>query len=71
MAQIINLRTWKKRAGRAADRALADGNSARFGRSKALKKLEQARADRERDSLDAHRIDRAGLTEGDDAPEDR
>ena len=55
MAEIINLRTWKKRAERAAGKAEADGNAARFGRSKALKKLEQARADRERTMLEAHR----------------
>jgi hypothetical protein len=64
MAEIINLRTWKKQAARAAGKLQADGNAARFGRSKALKKLEQARADKDRSTLDLHRVENPGA----DAP---
>ena len=74
MAEIINLRTWKKRADRASDKAEADGNAARFGRSKALKKLEQARADKDRTALEGHRRDHAAdraasVGDGGDAPD--
>ena len=55
MAEIINLRSWKKKTSRAAEKSEADGNAARFGRSKALKKLEQARASKDRSDLDGHR----------------
>lgn len=55
MAGIVNLRQAKKARGRAERRAQGDENAARFGRSKALKALEKARADKERDDLDQHR----------------
>lgn len=55
MAEVINLRTARKARARAAARAAADENAARFGRTKALKALEQARAEKARAGLDAHR----------------
>ncbi|MBS0565418.1 MAG: DUF4169 family protein [Proteobacteria bacterium] len=55
MAEIVNLRQAKKARERAEKRAQGDENAARFGRTKALKALEKARADKERDALDQHR----------------
>lgn len=55
MAEVINLRTARKARARTAARAEADANAVRFGRSKALKALEKARADKDRAALDAHR----------------
>lgn len=57
MAEIINLRQAKKIRARAEKRAAADENAARSGRSKALKALEKARADKERAALDGHKRD--------------
>ncbi len=55
MAEIVNLRAARKERDRAKKRAEADENAARFGRTKALKALEKARAEKSRDALDAHR----------------
>lgn len=62
MAEVINLRMARKARNRAAARAEADGNAARFGRTKALKALEKARAEKERSRLDGHLLapDRTG-----------
>jgi len=57
MAEIVNLRQARKARDRAAARLQADGNAAKHGRTKALKKLEEARADKARAALDAHRRD--------------
>lgn len=54
MAEVVNLRAARKARDRAKARVEADENAARFGRSKALKALEKARADRARASHDAH-----------------
>lgn len=59
MAEIINLRQARKDRTRAEKRAAADENAARHGRSRALKLLEKARNERQRDLLDAHRRDGA------------
>lgn len=59
MAEIINLRQARKDRARAEKRAAGDENAARHGRSRALKLLEKARNERERDLLDAHRRDGA------------
>ena len=61
MADVVNLKRFKKRAGREASARDADANRARFGRTKSERALEQARASRARDLLDQHRI------EGEDA----
>jgi Domain of unknown function (DUF4169) len=57
MADIINLRQVRKAKTRDEKRAAADENAARHGRSKALRALEEARNDRARAALDAHRLD--------------
>ena len=45
MAEIINLRAVKKARSKTESRAQADANAAKFGRTKAERTLEQARAD--------------------------
>ena len=55
MAEIVNLRQAKKQAARKAARSAADANAARFGRSKAERALEEARAEKAASNLDAHR----------------
>ena len=59
-AQSVNLRLARKRHARKARRRAADENAARHGQSKAARRLAEARADRARRMLDAHR------REGDD-----
>ncbi len=55
MAQVVNLRSARKRSEKAKDRAKAAENAVRFGRSKALKELERARADRAAALIEAHK----------------
>lgn len=57
MAEIINLRQAKKQAARKAAKAQGDANAARFGRSKADKDLDRARADKAARDLDGHKRD--------------
>ena len=57
MAEIVNLNRFRKQAARAEARATADANAAKFGRTKAQKKLEEAEAARARAALEAHRRD--------------
>jgi hypothetical protein len=59
---IVNLRAARKLRERAKRRAEADANAAKFGQSKAGRKLHQARADMARATLDAHR--REGQDDG-------
>jgi len=54
MAEIANLRAARKARDRAAKKAEADQNAAKFGRSKAEKQLEAAEADKARRNLDRH-----------------
>ncbi len=60
MAEVVNLRAVRKARERAEARAAADENAARFGRTKALKALEKARAEKARATLDAHRREEPG-----------
>jgi len=53
----VNLNRVRKQKARAADKARADENAARFGRNKAQKALERAQADKARAMLDQHRRD--------------
>lgn len=53
----VNLNRVRKQKARAADKARANQNAARFGRTKAQKALEQAQADKARAVLDQHRRD--------------
>jgi len=55
MADIINLRAAKKAQTRAKTRAQGDENAAKFGRTKAEKSLQSARAAKARADLDAHK----------------
>ncbi|MDU8913186.1 DUF4169 family protein [Aestuariicoccus sp. MJ-SS9] len=52
MAKIVNLNRFRKGKARAEKRAEADENAVRFGRSKAQKELEAARAEKARRDLD-------------------
>jgi hypothetical protein len=55
MAEVVNLRQAKKQAARKAARAAGDANAAKFGRTKAERDLQAARAEQERARLDQHR----------------
>jgi phage protein D len=54
MAEVANLRVARKARDRAAKKAEADQNAAKFGRSKGEKQLEAAEADKARRNLDGH-----------------
>ena len=54
MAEIVNLRTARKAKEREKSRATGDENAAKFGRTKAEKNLEKARAEKARRDLDGH-----------------
>ena len=54
MAEVINLRQAKKQEARKAARSTADANAAKFGRTKAERELEQARAEKAARDLDGH-----------------
>ncbi|MFB9150228.1 DUF4169 family protein [Roseovarius ramblicola] len=53
----VNLNRVRKQKARAAKKARADGNAARFGRTRAQKAEDAAAAARARAHLDAHRRD--------------
>jgi hypothetical protein len=55
MAEIVNLGRAKKQAARKAARSTADANAAKFGRTKAEREAERARAEKAARDLDAHR----------------
>jgi Domain of unknown function (DUF4169) len=57
MAEIINLRAARKRAKRDDDAKRAQAMRRAHGRSKAERLLEQARNDKARRDLEAHRIE--------------
>ncbi|MFD2173694.1 DUF4169 family protein [Rhodobacter lacus] len=57
MAEIVNLNRFRKSAAKAEARAAADANAAKFGRTKAQKKLEEAQAERARTTLEGARRD--------------
>jgi hypothetical protein len=54
-AEVVNLRARRKAAARAADRATADANAAKHGRTKAEKARDRALADKSERELDGHR----------------
>ena len=54
MAEVVNLRAAKKTLARAKKRAQGAENAAIFGRTKAQKDLEKARAEKAAADLDAH-----------------
>lgn len=55
MAEVINLRQFKKQAARRAARAEADANAVKFGRTMAMKKREAEDASRAKAALDGHK----------------
>lgn len=57
MAEIVNLRQAKKQAARKAARAKGDENAAKFGRTRAERDLERARAEKAARDLEAHKRD--------------
>lgn len=57
MADIVNLRTARKRKARDAKDAQAAENRIKFGRTKAEKDLEKAKAALEAKRIDAHKRD--------------
>lgn len=57
MAGIVNLARAKKQAARKAVRSAADANAVKFGRTKAARDLDQAKAEKAAQDLDAHRRD--------------
>ena len=57
MAEVVNLKRFKKRTERAQSAKEADANRARFGRTKSERVLEERRAERADGLLDQHRID--------------
>jgi Domain of unknown function (DUF4169) len=57
MATIVNLRTARKRSKRCQAEAEAAANRLAHGRPKAGQNLERVRRDKERRSLDQHRIE--------------
>jgi hypothetical protein len=56
MADVINLKRFKKGIEREQAAKQADANRARFGRSKAERTAEQRRKERAADVLDQHRL---------------
>ena len=66
MAEIINLRQARKQKDRDAARARGTEAAAKSGRSKALKALEKARADKDARDLDGKRRDGLNGTEAAD-----
>jgi hypothetical protein len=57
MAPIVNLRTERKRAKRRQAEEKAAANRLAFGRPKAERNLERSRRDKDKTSLDQHRIE--------------
>ena len=57
MADVINLKRFKKRNEREQSAKQADANRARFGRTKAERAHDEHRKDRAGDLLDQHKLD--------------
>ena len=55
MSEIVNLSKTRKAKARASKKVRAGENAVKFGRTKAAKALEKAKADKARTDLDAHR----------------
>lgn len=53
--KVVSLSKVRKAMSRAEKRACADANAAKFGRTKAEKDADKARADKARRSLDGHK----------------
>jgi hypothetical protein len=57
MADVVNLKRFKKRVEREESAQQAEANRTRFGRTKSERTLDQRRTNRANDLLDQHRID--------------
>ena len=57
MAEVVNLKRFKKRSEREQSAREAEANRAKFGRSKAERETNVQRAQRASDLLDQHRVD--------------
>lgn len=57
MGKPVNLNRYRKTQARAEDKARADQNAVKFGRSKLEKSLEEARAAKAKRDLDGHKSD--------------
>ncbi len=57
MSNVTNLNRFRKDKSRSEKRAKADENAVKFGRTKAEKTLERARADKARRDLDGNKLD--------------
>ena len=57
MAEVINLKRFRKRNEREQSARQAEANRARFGRTKAERALDEHRKDRAGDLLDQHKLD--------------
>ncbi len=57
MAEIVNLNKARKTAVRAEEKALADANAVKFGRTKSQRLLEAAQAEQARVRLDQIRFE--------------
>lgn len=57
MAEIINFKQAKKRLNRSEKEKRADDNRARFGRTKAEKRMTEAERAKAEKSLDQHKLD--------------
>ena len=55
MSKPVNLGRYRKEKARAEKKARADENAVRFGRTKAERNIEKARADKAASDLDGHR----------------
>ncbi|MCB5410061.1 DUF4169 family protein [Pseudogemmobacter faecipullorum] len=59
MAEIVSLNRFRKEKDRVAKRARADANAVKFGRTKAEKDLEKARAEQSARALDSAKRDQS------------
>ncbi|MEP0153187.1 DUF4169 family protein [Pseudophaeobacter sp.] len=57
MGKPVNLNRYRKTQARAEDKARADQNAVKFGRSKLEKSLDEARAAKAKRDLDGHKSD--------------
>jgi hypothetical protein len=60
MADVINLKRFKKRSEREQSAKQADANRARFGRTKAERAQDERRDERAGNFLDQHKLDDGG-----------
>ena len=57
MSEPVNLNRYRKAKTRAEKKARADENAVKFGRTKAQKSIEKARADKAKSIIDLHKRD--------------